>query len=190
MAPPPTPSPPSHRRPGPARPARARPPPPGRRLRAGRRRWSPSTLHGRRRGARTCGSSPPRWPWRMILRADVDAGSLNPAPCFLASLHFPHLPQNDGTRAGKIEDKSRQDSPSPRFTVTGLLASCVLPMPSWPLLFEPQHLTPPPEMSKQVCWNPRARAVEEISGETGYWEKIKSGSTLPLSQFRVSSPQL
>ncbi len=49
--------------------------------------------------------------------------------------------------------------PAPRFTATAVLALIwlvVLPIPSWPLVFCPQHLMLPAVVSMQVNWYPRA----------------------------------
>ena len=37
-------------------------------------------------------------------------------------------------------------------------------MPSWPLLFKPQHLTPPPLTSAQLCLPPKA-----MTGAPAWW---------------------
>src|SRR3972149_744339 len=39
-------------------------------------------------------------------------------------------------------------------TSTGTLLSVVVPLPSWPKPLKPQHLTPPPLVSAQVCARP------------------------------------
>ncbi len=54
--------------------------------------------------------------------------------------------------------------PSPA-TSTGPVASVVLPIPSCPLSFLPQHLTPPPLTIAQVWSYPRAMATAETPGE-------------------------
>ncbi len=59
--------------------------------------------------------------------------------------------------------------PDPRFTSTGLFFCAVLPMPSWPLLFAPQHfrLTVPPDTSAHVC--PFPVAMEMAKTPDGGW---------------------
>ena len=40
------------------------------------------------------------------------------------------------------------------MTSTGVLRLVLVPSPSWPLLFNPQHLTPPEVVTAQVCSPP------------------------------------
>ena len=42
---------------------------------------------------------------------------------------------------------------------TGLVLKAVSPVPSWPLLFAPQHLMPPPVMSAHECKPPMAMTM-------------------------------
>jgi hypothetical protein len=49
-------------------------------------------------------------------------------------------------------------TPSPRWVAVGLRVSLVLPIPSWPLLFEPQHITVPSFNTVHV-WNPPAERL-------------------------------
>ena len=58
-------------------------------------------------------------------------------------------------------------------TSTGLVLSVVEPFPSWPYWLEPQHLTPPPLVSAQVCQLPAAIAV--IWGLTVAGDGAKGG---------------
>jgi hypothetical protein len=41
--------------------------------------------------------------------------------------------------------------------------SVVVPSPNWPYQFAPQHLTPPPVVSAQVCLSPAAMAVAPLA---------------------------
>jgi hypothetical protein len=49
----------------------------------------------------------------------------------------------------------------------------VVPLPSWPSWFEPQHLTPPPLVSAQVWKSPAAMAT--IAGLTGGGDDVGGG---------------
>ncbi len=52
-------------------------------------------------------------------------------------------------------------TPEPRLTSVGMfLKAAVSPIPSWPLLSNPQHLMPPPVMSAHVCEPPAGRVCE------------------------------
>ena len=42
------------------------------------------------------------------------------------------------------------------LTSTGVVLEIVEPLPSWPYSLSPQHLTPPPVVSAQVCKVPPA----------------------------------
>src|SRR5689334_14133513 len=48
------------------------------------------------------------------------------------------------------------------LTLTGVVWSVVVPSPSWPYLFHPQHLTPPSRVTTQVWAYPAARAVTPL----------------------------
>ena len=53
--------------------------------------------------------------------------------------------------------------PCPRFTKTGLNKLTVPPVPSWPSLFSPQHITRPPTRSAQECPVPATTAEAMLS---------------------------
>jgi hypothetical protein len=54
--------------------------------------------------------------------------------------------------------------PVPRATFAGLFCCVVLPTPSWPLSFTPQHLTPPADISAHVNPEPHEIAAAEAPG--------------------------
>src|SRR5256885_2076253 len=50
-------------------------------------------------------------------------------------------------------------APARPGTSTAVLLSVVVPIPTWPLAFQPQHLRSPPLVRAQVCSSPAAIAV-------------------------------
>jgi hypothetical protein len=60
-------------------------------------------------------------------------------------------------------------------TSTGVGRSVVVPSPSCPKRFQPQHLTPPASVSAHVCASPAAIAItplERPETSTGVWRSV------------------
>ena len=60
-------------------------------------------------------------------------------------------------------------------TSTGTLLSVFVPLPSWPYVPLPQHLTPPPLVSAQVWISPAAIAVTPLARP-----ETSTGTLLPV----------
>ncbi len=67
-----------------------------------------------------------------------------------------------GRQADRKTDRHTQGGGQSPSTSTKLVASVVVPMPSCPFQFRPQHLTPPPLTIAHVWYPPRAMATAEM----------------------------
>ncbi len=103
-------------------------------------------------------------------------------------VHAPHHLHNTHTQGCHTRSMHTQHAharvpharvPYAPATSAGLYLFSVLPMPSWPALFKPQHLTPPPVTIAHVLISPEAMATAEIP------EKGEGSIPYDQLQFRL-----
>jgi hypothetical protein len=124
--------------------------------------------------------------WRGITLYVSPQATPQPPPRFLFSLALAraHTSTRTHTRKYPRHAHTRRSSPLARrhaqalvsttrpsapgtVTATELISCNVIPIPSWPALLLPQHMTPPPDTMAHVWTLPAAMAEAERTGPVG-----------------------
>ena len=69
-----------------------------------------------------------------------------------------------------------------QLTSTGTLLLVLVPLPSWPYEFAPQHLTPPPAVSAQECSPPALTAFTPLVSHRHVASRV--GAVAELARIR------
>ena len=81
-------------------------------------------------------------------------------------------------------------NPANPTTVSGDELLTLVPSPSWPSSFEPQHFSADPDMAAQVWFHPNATAVTPLPSSGTYTDTLLAGGAVAQASEAIGTPTL